>query len=967
LNLIESKISCEKSADVISTANFRSSISGSGSCTSIVLSEDVCASILDRFITGANGEEISISFSQAVKALMPDVFSNHPVSMQMTVSQGHQSPVLNFLNLTMFLISNNFFGETTDGSKKVYKWVKRRSNAGLLEYLLSIGGPTAEALAENLFRLAIDDGDVLTVKKIMESGIDPNEQVYRTRYGSGLTPLHRACEMRSLELVRVLIEVGADVNRTVSKGDSALICALNPFDDDYKRREDLVDTELVRILLRAGAKVNPGYEKSPLSMAARSGHVEIVALLISAGANVNFLDAFGATPLMNAVISEHVPDEDVIAIVRNLLHVGADAQVTTTFGADSMTVLEVAMGRRNIELIQLLLDGGARITESAFLTAVRGRSLDIAKLLLKSGARVTQRVIESAAENDESEMVLFLLNSAESSIKERGSSAALIAAIHHGKTNLIEALDASGVQFNSTLKLKAAIEATTHRGDIRLLRLLLGDNSRYRARVTESLGNSLHAAIANGQNDITEMLLAAGADANTWNHLGESPLWPAIRRKDAHLARKLLAAGAAVNSVIEINVGLYLQYTTTVLPAAVAWGYYPLIRDIINAGAEVNAPEGKGGKTALTVAVERGDAVTIQLLIDAGADVNAPAATLFGLTALEAAVRNKDIDMAHYLLGIGADPDDRSLIAAVFGSVQLIQILLTARLSRYQRCPKGYGCGALQHAIRLKNAAMVEILLANGVDANAIVRQKLGDGETSSRRDAPTIRYGESALGTAIKTDKSNGLWIVRMLLRGGADPNSIVIESTNSTALLVAINQKNLALVNALIAAGVDVNASLTACISRTPLQLAVEEGSMDIVHVLLKHGADVNASPYDRYGATALQFAAIGGYVGIAHLLLERGAEVNAPPAKIGGRTALEGAAEHGRIDVLQLLLNAGAQVIGPGGEQYERAREFASKNGHIAARRLLESYKGQGLEDFVGWDLMSTDVGFLDDLQF
>lgn len=934
----------------------------------MVLSEDVCASILGRFIKGANGEEIPISFSQVVKALMPEnVFSNHPVSMQMTVSQGHQSPVLNFLNLTMFLISNNFFGEITDGSKKVYKWVKRRSNAGLLEYLLSISGPTAEALAENLFRLAIDDGDVLTVKKIMESGIDPNEQVYRTRHGSGLTPLHRACEMRSLELVRVLIEAGADVNSTVSKGDSALICALDTPDGDYKRREDLVDTELVRILLRAGAKVNPGYKKSPLSMAARSGHVEIVALLISAGANVNFSDAFGATPLMIAVISERVPDEDVIAIVRNLLHVGADAQATTTLGANSITVLEVAMRRRNIELIQLLLDGGARITDSAFLTAARDCSLDIAKLLLKSGARVTERVIESAAENDESEMVLFLRDSAEDSIKERSSSAALITAIHCGKTDLIDALDASGVQLNNTLKLNAAIEAATCRGDIRLLRLLLGDNSRYRASVIKSLGGSLHAAIANGRNDITEMLLAAGADVNTCNPVNESPLLAAIRRKDAHLARKLLAAGAAVNAVTPMNTYSYPYSTTTVLPAAVAWGYYSLIRDIINAGADVNAPEGGGGKTALTVAVERRDAVTIQLLIDAGADVNASAATLSGRTALEAAVWNKDIDMVHYLLGIGADPDDWSLIAAVSGGVQLMQVLLTARLGRYQRCSKGYGCRALQHAIQLKNAAMVEILLANGVDANAIVHRKLGDRATSSRGNASTTCCGESALGTAIKTDKSNGLWIVRMLLRGGADPNSIVIESTNSTALLVAINQKNLALVNALIAAGVDVNASLTARISRTPLQLAVEEGSMDIVHVLLKHGADVNASPYDRYGATALQFAAIGGYVGIAHLLLERGAEVNAPPAKIGGRTALEGAAEHGRIDVLQLLLNAGAQVIGPGGEQYERAREFASKNGHIAARRLLESYKGQWFEGFVGWDLMSTDVGFLDDLQF
>jgi Ankyrin repeats (3 copies) len=290
-----------------------------------------------------------------------------------------------------------------------------------------------------------------------------------------------------------------------------------------------------------------------------------------------------------------------------------------------------------------------------------------------------------------------------------------------------------------------------------------------------------------------------------------------------------------------------------------------------------------------------------------------------------------------------------------------MQNLLTARLRRYQRYSKGCGCGALQHAIGLKNASMVDFLVANGVDTNAIVCKKIGDKAAPSTQRASTIRFGESAFGTAIRTDKRNEFWVVRMLLRGGADPNSIVIESPKRTALLAAIDQKNLALVKALAAAGADANANLTAGIIRTPLQLAVEKASMDIVHVLLQYGADVNAPPHERYGATALQFAAIGGYVGIAYLLLDRGAEVNASPAKIGGRTALEGAAEHGRIDVLQLLLNAGAQIIGAGDEQYERARKLASKNGHIAARRLLESCHAQRLEAFVDWDMMATDAGF------
>jgi ankyrin repeat protein len=73
----------------------------------------------------------------------------------------------------------------------------------------------------------------------------------------------------------------------------------------------------------------------------------------------------------------------------------------------------------------------------------------------------------------------------------------------------------------------------------------------------------------------------------------------------------------------------------------------------------------------------------------------------------------------------------------------------------------------------------------------------------------------------------------------------------------------------------------------------------------------------------------------------LLEYGADVNALGAKPDGRTALEGAAEYGRIDMVQLLLNAGANIFADGQSQYESAVRRASKNGHRAVQRLLESY--------------------------
>jgi ankyrin repeat protein len=445
------------------------------------------------------------------------------------------------------------------------------------------------------------------------------------------------------------------------------------------------------------------------------------------------------------------------------------------------------------------------------------------------------------------------------------------------------------------------------------------------------------------------------------------PLLAAIRKRNLHLTKRLLAAGAAVNDKMA-NHNL-TSPVTSVLPAIVDWGHYPLIQEIINAGAEIDAPEKIGGKTALCIAVEKNDMKAIKLLIDAGANVNSPEAVFSSQTALRAAARNNDLQMVQYLLGLGADSDESSLVLAMSGSLELVQTLLAARRDRYKRYSKGYGCGALQYAIRLKSAIMIKALLANGIDPNVILRRKFGDNmafsyHCSEPSGEPDLSSGESALGSALRQDKSKGLWMVRMLLSGGADPNSIVNDD-RQTALLVAIDENNTDLVKMLIAAGADANPALRYGVKLTPLQLAVWKGRIEIVNILLENNANINAPPFDRYGATALQFAAIGGCVGIAQLLIRQGADVNAPPAKIGGRTALEGAAEHGRIDMLQLLLSAGAQITGTGLAQYNRARELALENGHRAACRLLEKFSKDLLENLPKWDDMCTDFSDFSDV--
>jgi ankyrin repeat protein len=426
--------------------NTFSRIPNSVGSTLVLLSQDIHYTILNES-KAPSGEKFFEPFNQKLAALMPESTFHSNAA----ILQNQALPILDPFKLTLYLVSNNFFGATLDVNDKIYKWVKHYSDNGLMQYLLSVSGPTVEALGENLFRLAIDAQDAPTVKKMMDLGMDPNEQVYSNELGDFRTPLQQACLLRGLELVRVLIDGGAKVNLSArkSEAESALVNALYRFKDENGNPMRCTDPELVRILLRAGAIVNPGFGKSPLVVAAGSGNVEAVDLLVSAGADIHFTqenyEITLLTPLISAITCEkHIPNKDVISMARILLQAGADPQASFNDNHETFTVLQWAMDRNSIELIQLLLNNGARVTEAAFLKAAEYCDVNIARLLLRFGGQVTEKVIRAAVNNDDPKLLCFLLEVADEKTRIRGKNAALIEALAEGKTELVDWLDAEG-------------------------------------------------------------------------------------------------------------------------------------------------------------------------------------------------------------------------------------------------------------------------------------------------------------------------------------------------------------------------------------------------------------------------------------------------------------------------------------------------------------------------------------------
>jgi Ankyrin repeats (3 copies) len=114
----------------------------------------------------------------------------------------------------------------------------------------------------NIFRLekAIDANDIETVRNLINEGVELN-------YIYDLPPLARAASLGNVEMVKLLIESGADINLQMEdEGDTALMIAAL-----YNH------LEAVKILVEAGADVNIGnyYGTKAVVMAATNAHEDV--------------------------------------------------------------------------------------------------------------------------------------------------------------------------------------------------------------------------------------------------------------------------------------------------------------------------------------------------------------------------------------------------------------------------------------------------------------------------------------------------------------------------------------------------------------------------------------------------------------------------------------------------------------------------------------------------------------------
>ena len=387
-------------------------------------------------------------------------------------------------------------------------------------------GVTDSVAADLGLHRAAHLGDVISLQRELDQDVDPN-----TTNRFGVTPLALACTSGHVAVVKLLLESGADPNHASPTGETPLMVAartgvigsvaslLDHGADPLARENWMGQTALmwaaaerhvdvIAPLVEAGAEVDSRTDAgfTSLMFATRLGHIETVDALLDAGADIRQTLPDGTSPLVVAVINAHYD------LAIRLLERGADPNASE----QGWTALHQLVWTRrpntnknqhnpsprqsgrvtDLELVKALVAHGAdvnarqtkepqdgyrnmlnRIDATPFLLAAKVVDLDLMELLLDLGADP------------------MLTN-------EDGTTALLVAAGISVWPN-----ESAGSKEEALEAVKLMIE--------------LGDSV---TTVDDNGDTALHGSVMRGSKELTSFLIEQGVELNHVNERGWTPL-----------------------------------------------------------------------------------------------------------------------------------------------------------------------------------------------------------------------------------------------------------------------------------------------------------------------------------------------------------------------------------------------------------------------------------------------------------
>jgi ankyrin repeat protein len=306
--------------------------------------------------------------------------------------------------------SNMIFNQDIEGIKKAIE-------GGWCPNECSETGETALCLA-----VALENKEI--IEMLLNAGADINQPQKDDLAYTPLICAIRNCRSENLEMIKFLVEKGAELEKGDSRDGTALLhscitayknillyliskgakvdcvdnegqtplhylCKFAADWSDYSitrtingRTEEVKNNRLdkhfetFKILIENKADVNKvtNYGFTPLHLAAQKGGKIFIKPLVEAGAEVNFENANNYTPLHGAA------DSGDFKTANELLKLGADVNAGDKYG---FTPLVGAVLAGNISVINLLMDFGvdrlAKVTSSYDIVEAGDTAIDVAR------------------------------------------------------------------------------------------------------------------------------------------------------------------------------------------------------------------------------------------------------------------------------------------------------------------------------------------------------------------------------------------------------------------------------------------------------------------------------------------------------------------------------------------------------------------------------------------------------------
>ncbi|HRI77149.1 MAG TPA: ankyrin repeat domain-containing protein [Alphaproteobacteria bacterium] len=374
-----------------------------------------------------------------------------------------------------------------------------------------------------------------------------SRRAFNTSADSLFTALKRGDEKTALRL----IADGAPFLQENADGDTAWHIAA---------RAGLHGALRLMAQMDAGALNSTAAQGSAISEAAARGDVKTIEALLDIGASPDTPDVNGKTPMMRALEQQEYRALEYLARMgahiatadmghKNILHLAAEMNDTA-----ALRILLPAGGALNL---QTRMESAAKMTP--LMAAVRAGAEEAVRILLHAGANPNipdaqnMTPLHAAAERNDAGMIYTLVCEGHADIDRTANAgySALHTAVIHKSAEAMRALCELGADAHlKDDEKRTPLNIAGWGGFLAGVKYLMEDvaTETNEDDALQSRTQAFYDALFYDHSDVADYMLQSGkVDMNRPTRGGEYPLQAALQNGQSDMAEKIIAAGADVN------------------------------------------------------------------------------------------------------------------------------------------------------------------------------------------------------------------------------------------------------------------------------------------------------------------------------------------------------------------------------------------------------------------------------------